>query len=288
MLARNEPVRVWRTDCEGLESQDEVLSRVRRRLNAARVQKGMSWESLFKECDANNSGTLDWKEMKSMARKVLGVPSQTVCEYELKVLFCEIDRDASGSIDVAEMLEYLQHGARRPEDEAARLEVRIERVRRNVQMAFQKLGNSEAEIRNLFKLVDMDDSCRLSQYEFNFFVRHDLGMSRWHIKNSDLDDFYHYLDRDGDGIDINELLGYVKQARKNKDALGAQAFYKGPSGMPISRRKRKTFKEELEEGFRKSDSQPHLRLGMPFAGLGRDRPPTTRSAVNLRTFMMTA
>mmetsp|Transcript_70654 Transcript_70654/g.169310 ORF Transcript_70654/g.169310 Transcript_70654/m.169310 type:complete len:288 (-) Transcript_70654:124-987(-) len=287
MLTRSEPPKVWRTDREGLESRDEVLSRVRRRLNAARVQKGMSWESLFKECDANNSGTLDWKEMKVMARNVLGVPTQTVCEYELKVLFGEIDKDGSGSIDVAEMLEYLQHGSRRPEDEAARFEVRIERVRRNVQMAFQKLGSSEAEIRNLFKLVDMDDSCRLSQYEFNFFVRHDLGMSRWHIKNSDLDDFYRYLDKDGDGIDVDELLSYVKQARKHKDTIGAQAFYKAPINAPHSRRKRKTFKEELEESFRKSDSQPMLRLGMPFASLGRDRPPTTRSAVNLR-FMMTA
>ena len=39
-------------------------------------------------------------------------------------------------------------------------------------------------------------------------------LSHWDIMPSDLHDFYHFLDRDGDGIDIFEFLDYVKKVSR--------------------------------------------------------------------------
>ena len=62
-----------------------ILQAVRTKLNAAKARKGLSWAQLFKLCDADGSGTLDFAELLVAVRKVLGVLEQTVCIYDLKV-----------------------------------------------------------------------------------------------------------------------------------------------------------------------------------------------------------
>merc|ERR1712167_299105 len=138
------------------------------------------------------------------------VPETTICNYELKLLFKKMDADGKGDlcergggVDLAELFEYLAHGARRPEDEAKRKIQRLQRVKKNLQIGFQKLSSKERgemAIRKLFNRIDMDGEGKLSPFEFNFFVRNGLKLSRWDVMNDDLVNFYKFMDVDGDGL----------------------------------------------------------------------------------------
>eukprot|EP00927_Polykrikos_kofoidii_P083435 TRINITY_DN8539_c0_g1_i2.p1 TRINITY_DN8539_c0_g1~~TRINITY_DN8539_c0_g1_i2.p1 ORF type:complete len:207 (-),score=40.35 TRINITY_DN8539_c0_g1_i2:333-953(-) len=200
------PPAVWKARNDGMETREDVLARVRKRLIAAKSRNQQTWEELFTTCDRSKSSTLDIKEMTQMIREVMRVPTQTICDYELKILFSEADKDASGSVDLADLFEYVQHGPRNGEDEASRSAKRLNRVRKNIQIAFQRLSANEADVRRTFKLIDMNADNTLSKYEFTRFVRNDLKLNRWDVMNADLDDFFRFLDHSGDGnISVNEL-----------------------------------------------------------------------------------
>jgi len=285
-LQKKKPPLKWTAASnDALETKEDVLNRVRRKLVAARVQTHMCWEELFRACDKNNSGSLDWKEFKTMVRQILRVPPQSVCDHELRVLFSDRDKDGDSELDAAEFLEYLQRGAKRPEDEDARLSQRMERVRRNVQMAFSHLSQTEADVRQLFMRLDKDCSGRLSQHEFNLFIREDLKLSSWHVQNADLESFYKNLDQNGDGIDVDEFLTYIRQCGKVRKQNGPESFYVAPAEAGLfsgARRRRKTYKEQLEDCLARSESLPAPRIcHSSFASTGRDRRPASRVAASV-------
>merc|ERR1719379_1702245 len=133
----------WGSPSESpFESREQQLTRVRRRISAAVLHKGKTWERLFQDCDRNRDGTLDWPEMKTLMREVLNVPNVTVCDHELLVLFDEIDADASGAVDAAELLDFLQRGRRPVEEDRNRYEVRMQRVHRNLRMAWKDVSGN--------------------------------------------------------------------------------------------------------------------------------------------------
>merc|ERR1712048_1521537 len=118
-------------------------------------------------------------------------------------------------------------------------------------------------------------------YELDEFVRHDLQMSRWDISNSDLLGFYEYLDRDGDGVDVDEFFTYVRSVHRDRSKLGAQNMSVPRTGPIFSRRKRKTYKEDLEERLVvKRQSMPSITLSSSFANLPRDSRPNSRASVS--------
>jgi len=288
-LDKKKPLLQWKAASnDALETKEDVLNRVRRKLVAARVQSNMCWEELFRACDRNKSGSLDWKEFKGMVRDTLRVPPQSVCDHELKVLFTDRDKDGNAALEVAEFLEYLQRGARRPEEEETRLNQRLERVRRNVQMAFSQLSQSEADVRSLFQRLDKDNSGGLSPYEFSLFIRQDLKLSCWHVQNADLESFYKHLDQTGDGIDVEEFLAYIRQCGKAQQRNGPESFYVAPANagrFSGTRRRRKTYKEQLEDGLARSESCPVARIShSSFASTGRDRRPASRVAASAVCF----
>jgi len=262
-----------------METREEVLNRVRRRLNAARVHCNLTWEELFHMCDKNKDGSLDWREFTNAVRGVINVPSITVCDHDLKALFHAMDKDASQYIDIAELFDYVQRGVRSADAEQARITQRLQRVKKNIQMAFMKVSTNEADTRRLFKTLDFNADTRLSMYEFSAFVRGDLRLSKWDVMTQDLEAFYHFLDINDDGIDVEELLAFVHNKDKNNIKLGAQNFYKAPSVAKV--KKCKTFRQHLievnSERLPKSASLPELKLTPCFASLGRDRRPASRA-----------
>lgn len=242
-----------------METDAQVLSRVRRRLNAAKVQSKMSLEQLFNACDHNKSGSLDIKELEHAVRCVLKVPDTTVCHYELKLLYHTMDTDKKGGltesgarekggVDIAELFAYLAQGSRRPEDEEARKSQRLQRVRKNLQMGFQKLSakeRGEMAIRKLFNRIDLDGEGKLSPFEFNYFVRNGLKLSRWDVMNEDLVNFYKVLDVDGDGLEVEELIDFIKGNNRKVKEGGDFSMYEGRSAPKAERKK--THKQVLEE-----------------------------------------
>eukprot|EP00933_Yihiella_yeosuensis_P001449 TRINITY_DN102384_c0_g1_i1.p1 TRINITY_DN102384_c0_g1~~TRINITY_DN102384_c0_g1_i1.p1 ORF type:complete len:323 (+),score=43.43 TRINITY_DN102384_c0_g1_i1:123-1091(+) len=287
---------VWASATDGpqsFENQNNILSRVRRRLNAARNQLGLSWEHIFVICDKNKDGLISWSDLKCMVRKVLCVPTQALCDTELKTLYNACVKEGGTTLELTDILEFLQHGQSCPELNALRLQKRVDRTRRNIHMAFVNLGKDETDPRKVFENNDMDDSNYLSRYEFDWFMRDDLHLNHWDCTRDDMLTFYDQLDRNGDGIDVTEFLDYVRYAGKTKSKLGGQNLYYREQAEERdaylhckARRKRPTYKEVIEGSLRKSESTPVIRLQPPFTREGRDRKPRSRHAATSGSFFL--
>jgi len=260
------------------------LNRCRRRFNAARVHSHLTWEELFNKCDKNRDGCLDFREFLSSVRDVLKMPMFAVCDHDLKVLFRAIDQDGSQTIGIAELFEFVQHGAKAKATDETRRAKRMYRVKKNMSMALTKISTNEADIRKLFKTLDLDGNLRLSRFEFHAFARMELQLSKWDVMNADLDEFYYSLDSNGDGVDVEELLSVIQNkdgVSSTKKKLGPQNFYRVSSAPKV--RKAKTYRQKLIEAHsercHRSVSSPDLRLTSTFCSLGRDRRPASRGEV---------
>jgi len=269
-----------------MESKEEVLFRTRKRICAAKSRKGMSWQDIFSKCDKDGSGYLELSELHMAIRESLNVPENAICTYELNTLFKEMDADRSGGVNIEELLNYLTQGHRTQEEVEARAQVRIMRVRKNLKMAFQSLGKNEMSIRKLFNKLDMDSDRTLSLYEFRTFVRMELKLSFWDVCNTDLDDFFKFIDKDGRGITAEELWGFVKSSHQDKPGNFSvyQPADKSENSEARRRIKNKTHKQKLLEDSFRSTSLPNLSR-MPFSpsvvSLGRSRGPTSRNSLDL-------
>lgn len=255
-----------------MESREEVLNRTRRRINAAKARSNMSWKDVLAKCDKDNSGFLDYKELADAVRNQLNVPENAICQYELRTLFKAMDEDCSGGVNVEELLNYLAQGFRTPQEIAARAQVRIQRVRKNLKTAFQTIATNESNLRKLFSKLDMDSDASLSLYEFKTFVRMNLKLSFWDVNNTDIDEFYMYLDKNGQGISVDELMAFVKSnsGERPKEFSFLEGLAINPKDMRC--KKKKTNKQTLLEDSFRSTSLPNLsRLPYTstFVGMGR-------------------
>jgi Ca2+-binding EF-hand superfamily protein len=268
----------------GLETKESLLGRVRQRLNAAKQKSGLSWERIYKYCDSDGNGILDIDELRYAVRSanILRVSEHTVNEHELLTFFNELDADNSGGVALAEVLEYLQRGPRNPEEELARKETKVARVKKTLSTSFLKLG-SESTIRQAFADADRDSEGKLSYYEFETFVRQRLKLTQWDVKGPDLENFYTQLDSDGDGLEVDELLNYIRD-RPLKDDLKTKYAIKKPR--LLSHREKL-----LREAAVMNDPTPvertmQLRPSSSFSNLGRSKMALTRLPVSLTTGLL--
>merc|ERR1711865_498946 len=161
--------------------------------------------------------------------------------------------------------------------------VRIQRVRKNLKTAFQTVATNESNLRKLFAKLDMDSDASLSLYEFKTFVRMNLKLSFWDVNNTDIDEFYHYLDKDGQGISVDELMSFVKS--NSGERPKEFSFLEGLAvdARDMRCKKKKTFKQTLLEDSFRSTSLPNLsRLPYPstLVGMGRN---VQRGGMRLRS-----
>jgi Ca2+-binding EF-hand superfamily protein len=221
-------------------------------------------------------------------RTTINVPENAICAYELRTLFNEMDKDRSGGVNIEELLVYLAQGPRTPEEIAARAQVRIQRVRKNLKTAFQGIASNESTLRKLFQKLDMDSDSTLSLYEFKTFVRMNLKLSFWDVNNTDIEDFFRYLDRDGSGITADELISFV---RNNNLERPSQFSFLETAPSPQGKKrlvKKKTYKQQLLEDSFRSTSLPNLsRLPhtSSMTSLGRNYAPTSRNTLTMSARM---
>lgn len=272
-----------------MESKEEVLARTRRRINAAKSRQGKKWQDVFGKCDKDQSGYLDCNELTDAIRTMLNIPANGICDYEIRTLFNEMDSDRSGGVNIEELLNYLTQGFRTPEEIAAREGVRIQRVRKNLKTAFQTVASNEMSLRKLFQRIDMDSDATLSLYEFKNFVRMNLKLSFWDVCNTDIEDFFKFLDRDGQGISVDELIGFVKlnNMDRHKEFSFLELKHKHGEDKKVVKKK-KTYKQELLEDSFRSTSLPNLSR-LPYTptvvSLGRTHLPRGRNTLSMSAQM---
>ena len=87
---------------------DTQLKHVQMKLRAAAyTYGGVNLPALFKHYDRDNSGQLDFDEFRQVVRWDAQLGSSAVADSELKTLFDSADRNANGSIDLAEFVALL-------------------------------------------------------------------------------------------------------------------------------------------------------------------------------------
>lgn len=266
-----------------MEDRKEILARTRNRIFVVKSRRGKSWESVFDKCDKDQSGYLDYNELHSAVRSGLIIPEKVIQNYELRILFDEIDVDGSGGVSIEELLQYLQQGYRTPQEIAAKADVRIQRVRKNLKLAFSGISSNEMSIRKMFTKLDLDGDSSLSLYEFKKFVRTTLSMSTYEITNTDLEDFYKFLDTNGGGISVDELIAFVRNNRLDRPKSDSflPAIQVGRSHQKRGGVRMKTYKQRLLEdsAIGRSVSLPDLSR-LPYTssivGLGRNARPMVR------------
>jgi Ca2+-binding EF-hand superfamily protein len=247
---------------------------------------------VFAKCDKDQSGYLDLQEFTSAVRQTLNVPENSICDYELRTVYNEMDADNNGRVYIEELMNFLTQGFRTPEEIANRAQVRINRVRKNLKTAFQsRCTSNEMSVRKLFSKLDFDGDNTLSMYEFKAFVRNELKLNFWDICNTDIEDFFKYLDRDKGGtIDVEELMAFVKL--NHSDRPKQYSFVKDPSSSgdftSMRKKTKKTYKQLLLEDSFRSASLPNLSR-LPYTSsvvsLGRDYAPTNRNCLQLSAKM---
>jgi Ca2+-binding EF-hand superfamily protein len=268
---------------QGLAPPEAVLTQVRSKLNAACLRGGKSWQDIFRLCDKNRDGVLDAKEVQFFVRVSLRVPFTTVSDYDLALLLQHLDRDESSTVDITELIEYVQKGSVRPQDRELRRAKRRLRVKRNLRMAFQDLAANEYEVRKLFQARDLDHSGKLSRYELSSLVREELGLTPWDVGEADLNELYNELDPNQDGIDCDEFWSHIKQANKEKHKYGVSDSLLSGSGQTNSHsaRRFKTYRQDLLENMPRCKRNASLpALSSSFCEQGRDRAPRNRFAAS--------
>ncbi|CAJ1374573.1 unnamed protein product [Effrenium voratum] len=255
-------------------SNAEVLGRARRVIISAKAHREIDWDKVFLAADVDKSGALDLKELKQVMRVALRISPQTLPDYDIQVLFEAIDQDGSGSVEMSELLEYVCHGSKRPDDDQELFRKKTARVRRNLNLAFRKYTASHAAINELFANMDAGGDGKVSLTEFMYFARINLRLTQYDVGDMELKQFYRGMDHDGDGVDAEELLNFIKEQHAE-----------------LSSRKVFSFADKDGGGIKKEpwkQRNPFDRgncLESPssvFVNLGRIKPPPMRLAVASR------
>lgn len=218
----------------------------------------------------------------------LNICEAALSDFEVQTIHSEIDSDQSGVVDWQEFLQFVARGPKRPEDEAKLFALRTKRVHRNMRLAFNKFQTDQSAVQKLFEKIDKGCDRKISIHELLTFVRSDLKLTQWDVFESELKAFYKTMDTNGDGLDVDELLLFIRKTRSTfqKGKVDRFSFVEDPR--PGTLRKQPTFRMQLlSERMSKSQSAGELRKdrcnSLPalsstpsFVNLGRTRPPIVR------------
>merc|ERR1712048_1372316 len=103
-----------------------------------------------------------------------------------------------------------------------------------------------------------------------------LKLTFWDVNNTDVEDFYKYLDKNETGISVDDLITFVKN--NHTDRPNQFSFMEMPSSPQSKKRliKKKTYKQQLLEDSFRSTSLPNLSR-LPYTSsvvsLGRNSAP---------------
>mmetsp|Transcript_145 Transcript_145/g.213 ORF Transcript_145/g.213 Transcript_145/m.213 type:complete len:286 (+) Transcript_145:60-917(+) len=260
----------------GFWTTEDTLARARKILNGAKARTGATWREIFEFCDSDRTGELEWREFMSLVRDILRIPPRALSNHDLRALFDAINVDGGDGVDPVELSQYIEHGTVSDAHKQARLKLRRRRVQKALLLASHRISCERADVQHLFAAVDLDASNRLSLDEFSHWVRTELRLSRWDISKAELGEIYQKIDKNGDGVCVNEFWSYLREKEQNRMRLGPQNFHDPGQHRPERRIKVRTLRERLlREAAPNAVSLPQL--SPAFTSEGRTKAPITRS-----------
>jgi len=217
----------------GAEEEEQVIHRVRSLLNLRIVSakdpggstkklipgqgghsaaafdnsaKAARWKKLFLSYDKDKSGTITFKELRSLIRNCLHLSEGSCTDNDLKLVFARLDEDGSGAIEFDEFCTFVQARKQMAKEvpssvgRALRLAMAREKVR------------SEVELRQLFEKSDLDNDNNMSVYELSRFFREVLRLSQHEVSEFHIKKLFKMLDEDFTGsISQGEFLIWIQK-----------------------------------------------------------------------------
>ena len=203
-------------------------------------QRGEDFDALFRRLDRNHDTHVTLEELRRAVRGVLGIEASTVSDETLVAFFEQYDTDASGAIELGELLDFVRRPSsslstrarshapavfpREPEAAAdvgrseARPTPRHARIRRP-RLPIRKLHSRlqaaaytqhGQDMQKLFDILDKDHSGALTFDELLSAVRRELRIGRAELPDGMVREFFEDLDSDGSGeISLHELMSFV-------------------------------------------------------------------------------
>ena len=103
--------RIRRPKWENFRGGMDTLKRLHARMQAASyTMGGQDWQKLFKSLDREHRGSLSFDELLKAVRMKMQISHSDMPELIVREFFRILDEDASGEIEVAELVAFLKHG----------------------------------------------------------------------------------------------------------------------------------------------------------------------------------
>jgi len=250
------------------------------------------WKAIFSTCDRSGSGTLNFEDIRRMARKYLKIAERLVSDGHLRIFFSAIDEDGGGSVDFGEFLGFVERPDNSNDDAAADRILR--QVKRTVKLSLLKLNMSVEQAEQRFYncaeegIVDMANSDgSLGPEEMRRFFRKVLHVSKHDASDKHLVVAFHAMDADHGGtLDAQEFINFMQLAVRGDDE-------------ETKRDKNSSFSPMLLGGMRGAlpDRLPRDRPGtlatgqlgtLPFCLNGREVGATHRTAAGVPAYLRAA
>ncbi|KAJ1628493.1 hypothetical protein T492DRAFT_841525 [Pavlovales sp. CCMP2436] len=157
----------------------------------------LTLEALFRTYDDDQTGRVDLRELERALRSDMDIDPGDITLEEVKQLYVALDRDGSGSIDPAELVDFVQ--------------ITPSAVRvighKIVAAAYTSAG---IDLDSLLARADRDSSGSLDFDEFRRFVRVTAKQSPARVPDLDLKVLFDFLDVDSSGsMSIEELATFL-------------------------------------------------------------------------------
>lgn len=223
-----------------LQSNDEIVSRVRSLLVMATVKTGgkksskkednnaKKWKDLFLKYDSDKTGTMEYSEIKMAVRKDLRLSDRAVPDRDLKLLFNRIDTDGSGTLTFSEFYEFVCQG-KQPGDDSSINEL-LAKVSRALRLAMRRLRLLKfkrlyhEEFLKVYNEFDQNNDGALSPAEMRGFFREALKLSSHEVSDVNIMRTYNFIDEDNSrSISVEELEEFIDYCLEIDEAKEQEA-----------------------------------------------------------------
>ena len=159
------------------------------------------FDGLFKKYDADGSGELDMEEFTNAVRTDLNIPSSMLPDHELRKMFYAVDVDRGGTVDSTEFVAWLME----PSHEGSRIAAAKQQFQVAAEAATQSIG-----WQYIFDKYDDDGSGELDVEEFTQCVRQECGLTVEKASDAEVAELFGIVDTDESGaIDAAELRTFL-------------------------------------------------------------------------------
>mmetsp|Transcript_124635 Transcript_124635/g.228714 ORF Transcript_124635/g.228714 Transcript_124635/m.228714 type:complete len:2401 (-) Transcript_124635:127-7329(-) len=237
---------------------------------------GIDPKNIFAMYDKDNSGSLDAAEFKELVRNVLNVSTKDLPDEDIDNFIKVLDRDGAGTISIEEASGFLDQGAAVFEKPAAKSKEPAAQGEQEAgtPSAGEKAGKPPVPREEVLNILDEKSSARLQSAmkgavvnldpqkffkrydkggdglldadEFKTMIRKALRIPKTQLSDEDVEELVRILDRDGNGISIEEAGDFVirghaalKEPANVDESAAAWGVKEKPAKKPAKKKKKK-------------------------------------------------